>query len=176
MSSFKRIAALAALVVGLGFISGAAHAVTVQYETIDLADVVSGEDLWQYRYQVSGTFETFGGFNLLFEPGSYSQLEEPPPVVNADWAVTVTQPAPGLPADGLYTATALSAPPDLSSTFVLNVVWLGGGSPGAQPFDVFNSTFDVIETGVTTVVPLPAAGWLLGAGLILIARRRRRHP
>ena len=174
MGTFKSVVALGATVLGFGFLPGAASAATVQYEAIDLADVVSGEDLWQYRYQVSGTFEAFGGFNVLFDPASYSQLEDPPPAVNADWALSVIQPDTGLPADGLYTATALNGTPDLTSPFILNVVWLGVASPGSQAFEVFNATFDIIETGVTSVsaVPLPTAGWLLVMALGGVRRRR----
>ena len=148
-------------------------AVNIQYQAADLPDVTLGDDLWQYTYTVSGSFVQFGGFNLLFDATLYGTLDNPPPVVNADWSVTTVEPDPGLFADGLFTATAVSAVPSLADPFTVSLVWHGVGAPGAQAFEVFNASFDTIETGQTSVVPLPGALALLFSGLGVLGAQVR---
>src|SRR5688572_18332096 len=117
-----------------------ASAVAITYQSVDVPDVVPGQDLWRYEFLVSGNFVAFGGFNVLFSPSLYRSLENPPPAVNADWFATTLEPNPALPANGLYTATALTANPSLSDLFTLTFQFLGTGAPGEQPFEVFDDT------------------------------------
>jgi hypothetical protein len=160
------------------FAVGFSSAATIAFTPVDLVDTTPGQDLWQYRYAVSGAFVPGGGFNVLFAPILYSALPNPPPSVNADWLISVTQPDLVLPADGLYTATALVATPSLANPFVLDFVWLGSGTPGAQPFEVFDDTFAVTQTGVSTAaspVAVSASGTLsLAAGALLLFGAMRR--
>src|SRR5712691_2065392 len=88
---------------------GIVEAITIQFTATDLNDVpVPAGDLWQYRYVVSGfAFPMYYDFQVLFSPDLYSDLENPPPFVNADWDVLTLQPDPSLHADGLYDAFAL---------------------------------------------------------------------
>src|SRR5262245_41339975 len=77
--------ALAALFTVLVFgTPSVAPAVAITFRSIDLVDLVAGQDLWRYEYSVSGSFVAFGGFNVLFSPNLYSNLENPPPPVNSD--------------------------------------------------------------------------------------------
>ena len=120
-----------------------------------------GQDLWEYRYTVSGfTYPQDFGFTVFFAQDRYSDLEDPPPPVNADWDVLTLQPIPAIPADVAYDALALVANPSLADLFTVSFVWLGpaGTQPGAQPFEVYEldltgSVIDIPEVGQT----VPAA-------------------
>ena len=152
-------------------------AATLQFEATDLVDTTVGQDLWQYRYVPTASFNAFEGFNVLFAPTLYSDLQDPPAPVNGDWAAASTQPDAGLPADGLYTATAQLDNAALTDPFTITFVFHGAGAPGSQSFEFFNSNFDVVGSGLTTpvnVVPLPAAVMLFGSGLFALGARRRR--
>jgi len=167
---------MVALALGL---ASAASAVTITYQATDLVDVVPGQDLWRYSYSVSGSFVAFGGFNIFFSPGLYRSLENPPSGVNADWLVSSTEPNAGLPADGLYSATALVSSPSLANLFTVSFVWLGSGSPGSQFFEVFDDTFSISETGQTQLaapggrVPVPGTAILIGLGLFTLGARKK---
>ena len=53
-----------------------ATATVIEYEAIDLPDVNSGEDLWQYRYQVSQvTFPKYG-FDIFFNLANGYQFND----------------------------------------------------------------------------------------------------
>jgi hypothetical protein len=71
---------------------------------------------------------------------------------------------------------ALVANASLDSPFQVSFVRGGSDTPGAQAFTVFDESFNVIETGLTTPIPEPQSYALLGAGLLLlIARLRTRR-
>jgi hypothetical protein len=54
--------------------------------------------------------------------------------------------------------------------------YLGDGSPGEQVFEVVDPvTFATLDSDTTTLIPLPATAWLLGASLIGAAARTRRR-
>ena len=135
-----------------------AEATTLLFAATDLPDTTPGEDLWQYTYQANdATFQTNIGFSLSFDRTLYRNLEDPPPVVNADWHTQVFQSDSALPADGLYDALALVDGASLADLFPVRFLWLGGSgtTPGAQPFEV--DAFDAqgtlirtIETGLAT--------------------------
>jgi hypothetical protein len=156
-----------------------AWAATITFTATDLPDAVPGQDLWHYQYTVNGIFVAFGGFEVLFDAGRYSLLQDPAPAVNGDWSVVITQPDAGLGTSGLYTATALTGAPSLANTFALDFVWLGSGNPGSQPFDVFDDSFALIAQGSTTArggstpVPEPTSIALVAAGLLLLRRVRK---
>jgi hypothetical protein len=160
-----RPTALILLALGLT-LPGSAQALAIRFESIDLADLLPGEDLREYRYQVSEfPFAAGHGFSILFEPDSYGRLDDPPPV-NADWDVLVLQPDPQLPDDGLYDALALAPNPSVADPFVVSFVWLGAGDPGPQPFVVYDPSFQVVASGETAVVPEPSGAAMLAAALL----------
>jgi hypothetical protein len=152
-----------------------ASATTITYTAIDLADSVGGEDLWRYTYTVSAsTFDMDFGFDIFFDPSLYEQLQDPPPIVNGDWDAITLQPDPLLPDDGLYDALALVDGASLLDVFTVDFVYVGVGIPGSQPFEVFDPSFDVIESGSTVPIPEPSTAALMALGLVGLAAKRRR--
>ena len=163
-----------------------AEALSIKFESVDLADVTPGEDLRQFRYHVSGDvngspLQADQGFTIGFAQALYRALQDPPPPVNADWDVLVLQPDPGIPDDGVYDALALIDDPSLADPFVVSFVWLGAGAPGAQPFavnqfDVAANLVSVLQVGVTEplgqAVPEPVTSAWLAVGFAALASLR----
>lgn len=111
------------------------RATAIHYEIADLTDTTPGEDLWQYRYDLSGFSGGEFGFDIYFplsggfQPSDLSNPTSP----NGDWDVLVIQPDPGIPADGFFDAARLAAPPLLPATyFSADFIWHGPGVPGSQ--------------------------------------------
>ena len=154
-----------------------AEATTIRYEAINLPDNTPGEDLWQYRYQVSQfTFLLDYGFDILFEVAEgyrFGDLVDPQPP-NANWDVMAIQADPNVPDPGRYEAIALIDQASLADFFTLNFIWRGGsGVPGSQRFEVFeilNNNFVVQERGrtipLTQPIPEPDVLGLVGIGLL----------
>jgi len=152
-------------------LSTSADATTIQYTVVDVPDIGVG-DRWEYRYSVSDRiFDEGFGFSILFDFETVSSIETPP-IVNADWDPIALQPDPLLPDDGLYDALSLAADATLADTFIARFVWAGTGTPGSQPFVVFEPGFSTIETGNTVLVPEPSSFLLCALGLILLGSRR----
>ena len=157
-----------------------AMAASVSYQVTDLADTTPGQDLWRIDYLVSGPLSQDNQINLLFLPSVFSDVNLVSNSAQAQIDVApVIQPDIGLPADGELTLTALT---ELDAKFKghveVNVVWSGTGKPGAQSFEVLDSSFNVSASGQTTAVssvPEPDMAWLMLSGLGitgLILRRR----
>jgi len=173
------------LVFGLTGSKVSVHAATITYETTDLVDTTPGEDLWQYRYLVSGfTFPLNFGFDILFplsEGYLFGDIRNTPPP-NGDWDTVALQPDPALPDDGRYDALALVNNASLASAFVADFIWRGTGTPGSQPFEIFDDTFAVIDEGRTipaggTLVPEPTTLVLSLSGVALLwgSKQMRRR-
>lgn len=149
--------------------------VTMEFIATDLTDVTLGQDLWRYSYQPGGfAFGAGQGFTVFFDWTLFTSLESPPPVVNVEWDAISVQPDPGLNSDGFYDALALTSNPSLADPFRLEFIWLGPGTPGAQPFTIYDTNFSTIAQGQTTpVIPEPRMGVLLFLGLTAVSMRRR---
>lgn len=152
-------------------------ATTISYEATDLTDTTPGEDLWQYSYTVGNfLFNMDYGFTIFFDYLLYANLEDPPPSVNSDWDPIVWQPDLNIPDDGAYDALALADGASLADSFTVSFVWLGSGTPGAQPFDVYDPSFNTIDSGQSAPVPEPATILLVGSGLVgIIALKRKKR-
>jgi hypothetical protein len=102
------------------------------------------------------------------------------PIVTTDWNTTPignvtlgTNPSGGLP---LVVDTAV----DSGSTDLLGEIGIGGSPMGAGPFPGWNANFDftsltVIGVTVLPPVPVPAALWLFGSGIIGLIGIARRN-
>ena len=158
-----------------------AQAAMIHYQAVDLPDAIVDEDLWQYRYTVSDhSFDSNTGFTLYFDATLYSNLQNPPPAVNTDWDLLVTQPEPLLfDEPGIYDALALIDRPSLAGSFSLTFVWLGSGMPGSQAFELYDAAFNSIVSGSTvhqpSPIPAPPALWLFGVGLFLFFSQRKTN-
>ena len=83
------------------------------------------------------------------------------------------QPDLQLPDAGLYDALSLTQDARLSSSFEVDLTWLGQGEPSAQPFLAYGPGFVTLETGATIPLPEPGSGMLLFLGLAMAARSGR---
>jgi len=172
-AGFRRVASLVALCF---LCCNAASATAINFTVSNIAG-----NTWQYSYVVSGhTFLTDETFEILFDENLYTNLQDPPPAV-AGWMLLVFQPEvppnPNLP--GIYSATAQSDGAPLGSPFVIQFEWLGIGTPGSQPFNVYDSSFNLIDSGQTVAgnpIPEPGSVVLLTSALLawMAVRRYRR--
>ena len=162
--------------IGTAYVAPApAIGVTFRFEVVDLADTTPGQDLWEYSYQVSGLTLTAGqGFTIFSDVNLYALLQSLPPFVNADWDAITVQPDLALHSNGFYDALALRDSPSFADPFKLRFVWLGTGTPGAQPFTVYNADFSTQIQGQTSSVPEPSALALLLQGAAIFNRRPKR--
>jgi hypothetical protein len=134
-----------------------------------------GSNNYRYDYAVSGIqFQMNQEFDLRFDPALYSTLSNG--VAPAGFDLLLLQPnnPPGVSGD--FSAMALVNNPSLSSGFRVDVVYLGNGTPGAQPFfinqlDANGNILSVISNGTTAPpggsVPEPAGWTLAGAGFLI---------
>lgn len=163
------------------FAAPPASAITITYEAIDRPDSVAGQDLWEIRYRASEfPYGANHSISIGFDLDLFSDLEDPPASVGADWDAIVLQPDVHLDSDGLYDALALADPALLPAFFGLTFVWHGtpGTSPGSQPFTVNEfsaggALLGVRESGTTVAVPEPFTAALLLGGLFALGRWRR---
>jgi hypothetical protein len=154
-------------------LAGPASAATIDYQVNNL-----GGSSWEYSYTI--TNDTLSAaleeFTIFFAVGLYENLAVTASAT--DWDSLVVQPDTGLPDDGYFDALAEAAGIPVSGSlggFKVSFDFLGAGTPGAQPFDIVDpATTGVLESGTTTVVPAPAAGWLLGTGVLALVAGRRR--
>jgi hypothetical protein len=167
----------------LSIFSSSALSTTIEYEAINLQDVVPGQDLWQYNYYVSGrTFNANQDFTIFFDYLKFTQLQSPPPAVSPDWNLLVLQPDLKLPDNGAYDALAVVNNPSTATVFHLTFVWLGAGTPGSQPFtidqlDAQGNVLAILETGNTVPrVPEPGSWLLCLFGLAALVSRMSKKP
>ena len=145
---------IAATLLILSAIASSSQAAAITYVATNVADTTPGQDLWEYTYQVSlANFASGEGFTVNFDRNFYALLQSPPPIVNADWDAITIQPDLPLHSDGFYDALALRNSPSLADPFKVRFVWLGSGTPGAQPFTVHDRNFVTVSQGQTAAVP-----------------------
>ena len=152
-----------------------ATSASVAFQAEDLPDP-GGEDVWRYRYVPSDLdLQADEGLAVRFDPDLYGVLSGPVASDVSDWSAISIQPDPLLPDDGSLDLRALVPQPATDGTFQIDFVWKGEGTPGAQPFVVYDAQFEPVEIGQT--VPEPGAALAGATALALIAwlRRRRRR-
>jgi hypothetical protein len=151
----------------------AASSATVAFETENLPDP-GGEDLWRYRYVPSDIeLQPGQGLALLFDPDAYGALSGPVASDVSGWSAIAIQPDPLLPDDGSLDLQALVAEPATDGTFQIDFVWKGPGTPGTQPFVVYDEQLEPFEIGQT--VPEPGAVLAAGTALAVLAWLRRQR-
>lgn len=166
-----RTALLAAFV----FTIPALRAQSLFFQASDQPDTTPGQDLWRYSFSFSGfNFQAGQGFSIFFDPLSIPALQATPPPVGPDWSILSIQPDLILRQPGYYDALALRNNPSLGSPFTVDFVWQGQGTPGAQPWTIYNTDFSTLFAGQTVVVPEPAVATLAGLALMALLLRRIR--
>lgn len=162
-----------------------AQAAVINFVATNLDNTTPGEDLWEYSYIVSeNTFLADTGFTIFFDGNLYGTLDPSPLAPNLDWDVISWLPDPNIPGSGAYDAYALSDGASLADPFTISFVWLGAGTPGAQPFELYSALdpdafLEILESGTTVPtqtapVPEPTTILLLSAGLVGLIRMRGR--
>ena len=161
-----------------------AQASVVEFTTTSL-----GGNLWRYDYTINNMSPSLGfdELTLYFDVNSFGLLNAPtaPP----GWDPIVIQRDTGLLSDGFFDVLNLGGlvSDGISvSGFSVEVSYFGGGAPGAQSFDLLDSsTFTVVFSGQTVQlldpvpvpVPAPATGLLvvLALGIAGAVRQTRNH-
>lgn len=146
----------------------------ILYEAEDI-----GADRWQYTYTLNNTLSTpIEEFTIWFDADLYTELVVmTPEPLSLQWDEQLFQPVPGLD-DGGYDALALFdplAPGESLPGFSVAFRYLGGTTPGTQPFDILDpDTLAVLHSG-TTAVPEPLTALLLASALPILANKRPRR-
>jgi hypothetical protein len=168
------------------FLAASAQAGTavVLYQTISL-----GGGIFRYNYSIFNNAALGPGvpielFDVLFDPALYQESSlafVSPPPLSTQWSEMVFTSVPPLPA--LYDVLANTGGiPDGGSVsgFSVQFAWLGQGTPGSQPFRIYDSqTFDLLLSGTTASAPEPSTVALLATSLACVVfryRRRRNCP
>ena len=151
-----------------------ATATSINYDVSNITG-----NTWEYTYTVNN--DTLGfdidEFTVYFDFGLYESLSAT--ATPASWDPLMVEPDNFLSNDGFYDALALSGgitPGSSLGSYSVRFNYLGAGAPGSQRFEIVDPfTFDVLDSGQTNLVPVPAAVWLFGSGLIgliVVARRK----
>lgn len=156
--------------------------ISVNYDLVPM-----GGNVYRYVYSITNN-GTLGSnvsvqlFDILFDTSLYREPSlqiVTPGSLSALWSQLLLTSLPGVPAT--YDALALQGGIPPGSTvkgFSVQFLWLGSGTPGSQPFQIFDpTTFQLLQTGQTvgsspsTPLGAPALSTfslvLIGVGLAL---------
>jgi hypothetical protein len=147
-----------------------------------------GGNVYRYVYSItnSGGSPVVQLFDILFDTSLYQEsslLIVTPAPLSSQWAQQILHSVPpAVPA--AYDAFAITGGIPAGTTitgFSVQFTWLGSGTPGPQPFQVYDATtFSLLQTGATLLAPtsVPAASTvslsLLGLGLAVAAAYQAR--
>lgn len=181
--------ALAALLSTAGL---QAQALIIEFTAAQLGQ----SNAWRYDYSFENdSASSIEIIDLFFDPVLYENLRDG--VAPVDWETVIFPPnpqlGPDLSAQGTFeVAAALDAnflpltallPGAMLDGFSVTFDFLGAGTPGAQPFRVFDPlTFDILDEGLTRLAALPMPVWepgaadlvLMGLALLIGLRTHRR--
>jgi hypothetical protein len=144
------------------FSAAVAHA-----DVLDSTLTSLGANQWRYDYTINNPTDVyFDELTVYFDVANYGQLEAP--IAPGSWDAVLVQPDAGIPANGyvdFWNPFDVMTPGSSESGFSVTFNFLGTGSPGAQSFDLIDSTtFAVVYSGTTTVVdstiPVPESSSL----------------
>lgn len=185
MNLVKKLASLLALwplllllllLLPMLLLAPSAWATSIQYASSHL-----GGTQWRYDYTiVNDTLAApIDEFSIFFGSGRYGNLQNASTTPDCD--LLVIQPDAAIPAAGYLDALALSSsilPGTALSGFAVTFDYFGAGLPPAQAFTVWDPvSFIEIDTGTTSALvalPLASTAWLLLAGILPLAWRRRK--
>ena len=178
----RRRAPIRRLLVAIALIAAAKlEATTVNVEITGL-----GGNAYHFEYFVSGIqFQTNQELDIQFDPALFGALSNPTSGPGFDVMIFQPNNPPG--SSGDYSALALVNNPS-SLEFGVDVIFLGSGPPGSQPFEI--NQFDAMGRFVSTLqsgttqplvqsaAPEPGSWTMAGAGLLLYGawRGMRRRP
>jgi hypothetical protein len=169
----------------------AAGTISIQYSVTPL-----GGNVYEYVYSVynNGTLPGNGSvqlFDIDFDTSLYSALQiSTPSSFNLQWSQEILAGGLGYPAEFDVCAAPASSPscPPFSGSgipvystlagFSVTFDWLGSGTPGPQPFEVYDSNFNKLQSG-ETATPEPSSLCLIALAFSLTAcriRLRRSKP
>lgn len=154
----------------LVFSQAAFAAVSIQYSVVPM-----GGNVYRYIYSISnlGVGPAVQLFDILFDTSLYQegslQIVTPSPL-NTQWSQQILHSIPpGVPAS--YDALSLTGGIPSGTTvsgFSVQFTYLGSGTPGAQPFQVYDpGTLNLVQSG--QAVPAPSVPVASTLSLILLA-------
>ncbi|AHK80667.1 hypothetical protein M911_07780 [Ectothiorhodospira haloalkaliphila] len=163
------------VMLALVFASQAAHAIPIQYELQSL-----GGSEYRYEYTITNDRSledeaTVEWFTIFFEAALYDEnslyiVTADPPA--AEWDEVILASAPLVdPAYDAFARAGGIAVDETVTGFKVQFAWLGSGTPGPQPFEIYDSTtFEVLFEGSTeprtTAIPEPGSLVLVLVGAI----------
>jgi hypothetical protein len=158
-----------------------AFAIEFTFTTVGL-----GDSNYRYEYLVRNDGSLGSGasiqlVDLLFDPALYDEgslRNVSAPSLAASWSQTFLGSGPGVPAafDMFATGPGIGVGEQLFG-FAVDFHWLGSGTPGSQPFEIYDpNTFSLMQQGATTPVPEPETwGMMMAGALMLLTCRRRKE-
>lgn len=170
--------ARAFLVLVVALLGARAEAALVTYAATPLG----GSD-WRYDYIVAndGSITSeIALFDILFDPEVYAEASltiASDAAVASAWNQQILASGIGVPAafDALAIGAGIATGANVSG-FAVTFTWLGEGTPGAQPVEIWDAdTFALLGTTTTTPIPGPATAWLLATAVAAGALRARRR-
>ena len=139
-----------------------------------------GSGNWSYSYTITNTAEASGlyVFDVYFPSASsldafnYSNITETANPDTNNWITTVFPPSEPGDLGAFYDAEA-SIPIALGDSlggFTVSFSYLGSAALGAQYFEIYDTSYDLLETGTTTLsttpTPEPSTLILLVSGVL----------
>ena len=135
-------------------------------------------DQWQTDLVLvnDGTPEQITGFTVYFDESLFTDLSVASSPAN--WDSLVIQPDLALASPGFFDSLVIAPGSPLllgqqQAGFSVLVRYAGAGSPPMLPFEIVDTQFNVLFSGMTTPIPEPATLILFFAGLLILAGRNR---